>query len=671
MGDSVSNLNEELYDGLHESTSDRRFFGLRIGIWNEEQISNDLREKIKLESVIKTVNKKQLESIVEMNFYNWLFDLAEIVNNSKMSFSNAIKILASYFIEVNSFKPLNFISIVIDIMNAMQIHPKQIDIAINDIIRNQDYELGLVKSFENDIFTVHSTETLNLKETPIVVVKDLNGSTHIGIIINRTAHEFRAKILKTILNLGIKDKSKIEVLKGLDITIGSPIKFAKNEDLDPLFFVKDTGVISLELGFLPGVKNIKDEQSYPYNVCLKPGQNCNGAVIALSGRGKSNMAKVLLLQILKHNKKTKGKHKKIGGIVLDKHGEYHQDFNRIMDVINSKEEKELLCVDPYNNSKYRVTIEDIPIQVFLKKAQSPFAFSIIRDILQHLYSEEGGFTAPVSRNNIQRIDRFTVETLNHLLNTTTREIQAWPNFARRYNNLSLEAALRYIYSIKNYRNIIQANWNEGTQQFESITETENLFDILDDVQKNGFWAIVNCSGFNEEERTQLETLIISKVRNWREFLYSKNKRLFETYPLFYLINEEMTGSFEWMNEDDRRRHSDLATGARKFRMGYLYIFQTLDGVQKSVISQAAGFVAVFQVPQNNDRQDVLRKVPTDFTPYEFFIQNSGIGEAVMSNLVIDLPFPVKVYKFEDLRDNFLEEEISSEELEKRKKDFAM
>ena len=114
----------------------------------------------------------------------------------------------------------------------------------------------------------------------------------------------------------------------------------------------------------------------------------------------------------------------------------------------------------------------------------------------------------------------------------------------------------------------------------------------------------------------------------------------------------------------------MATGARKYRMGYLYIFQSLRGVEPFVVSQAAGFVSVLQVPQETDRQEVLRKVPTDFTPYEFYIQHGDTGEAVMSNIVIDTPFPVKVTFFEDLKTSVLASEKSEEDLDREEARFA-
>jgi hypothetical protein len=118
-----------------------------------------------------------------------------------------------------------------------------------------------------------------------------------------------------------------------------------------------------------------------------------------------------------------------------------------------------------------------------------------------------------------------------------------------------------------------------------------------------------------------------------------------------------------MGEAEVKRLSEMATGARKYRMGYLYIFQSLRGVEPFVVSQAAGFVSVLQVPQQNDRQEVLKKVPTDFTPYEFYIQHGGTGEAVMSNIVVDTPFPVKVSFFDDLKASFLAGEKSNEDLD--------
>jgi len=667
LGDKITTLNKEFFEGMLERTANRYFFGIRIGEWNEGFVPCEPRELLRLDSVVYTATEEQLKAFVDVNNFDWLVTLTSLIAKSNTNFANIARLLVEYFTEIDGFVPDNLARAIVTCSKMTSIATPQLDSVMRKLL-DQRYELGIVVSFENDEFTVLCTQSINTKETPLVAVDDYEGCTHIGVIVDRTETEFKAKISKTICRVKENGKEKKRIITGQGVTLGSPVRRVKGPDIEPIFRYKDTDIIPLEIGVIPGVVN-PDGSGFPYRVFLKPGENCNGAIIALSGRGKTNTAEVLLLRALIHNRGV-GRHLKMGGVVLDKHGEYYQDFKNLVPLFKSGRYEGLIIADPFEDQRYRVPAERIPLWVFTKITGSPQAEYVIKDILRALYKEKGvndligeEIEAPKDSSGKKRLDWVSLKAINWFIKASLQDVKDLLGETQHHDQTIL-AALRCMSTAKSLKNVIQGEWDEDQEQYREVSAEGNLYKVLWKAQYNGDWIIINCSRFEREERSLLETLIIEQVKFWRESAFSKDKAEFNSYPLFYFINEEMTESFVWMGEPEVKRLSEMATGARKYRMGYLYIFQSLRKVEPFVISQAAGFISVLQVPQENDRQDVLRKVPTDFTPYDFYIQHSTTGEAVMSNIVVDTPFPVKVTLFEDLKTSFLASEKSLEDLDR-------
>ncbi len=672
VGDKITTLNKAFFEGMMERTSERYFFGMRIGEWSDGFISSEPRELLRLDSVVYTATEEQLKAFIDANNFDWLITLTSLIAQSKTNFANIARLLVEYFSEIDGFVPDNLARAIVNCSKMTNIASLQLESIMRKLL-DQRYELGIVVSFENDQFTVQCTQPLNTKDTPLVAVDDYGGSTHIGVIVERTESEFKARISKTIVDVEEKGKKRKRALTGQAVTLGSPVRMVRGSDIEPIFKFKDSDVIPLEIGVIPGVVNA-DGSRFPYRIILKPGENCNGAMIALSGRGKTNTAEVLLLRALVHNR-GRGRHLRMGGVVLDKHGEYYQDFKELVPLFKTEKENGLLIVDPFEEQKYRIPVERIPFWVFTKITGSQQAEFVIRDLLKTLYKEKGvneltgeEIVAPKDESGKERLNTVTLQAINWFIKADENNAKALLERTPHHKE-TIKAALRSMRTAKSLRNVIQAEWDEEEEQYRPVSIKGSLYEELMRTQYNGDWIIINCSRFEKEERSLLETLIIEQVKSWREKAFISDKAKFASYPLFYFINEEMTESFVWMGEPEIKRLSEMATGARKYRMGYLYIFQSLRGVEPFVVGQAAGFVSVLQVPQQTDRQEVLRKVPTDFTPYEFYIQHGDTGEAVMSNIVIDTPFPVKVSLFDNLKTSFLAGEKSQEDLDKEEVRF--
>ncbi|GEM_PF-4434162 len=673
FGDKVTTLNKAFFEGMLERTSERYFFGMRIGEWSNGFIPSEPRDLLRLDSVVYTATEEQLKAFVDVNNFDWLTTLTSLIGESKTNFANIARLLVEYFSEIDGFVPDNLARAIVNCSRLTEVAPLQLESIMRRLLGKR-YELGVVISFENDAFTVLCTQPLNTKSTPLVAVDDYEGYTHIGVIVERTEWEFKARISKTIVEVEEKGKRRKKVITGQEVTLGSPVRMVRGSDIEPIFKFRDSDVIPLEIGVIPGVMNA-DGSSFPYRILLKPGENCNGAMIALSGRGKTNTAEVLLLRALMHNR-GRGRHLRMGGVVLDKHGEYFQDFKELVPLFKTEGGNGLLIVDPFEEQKYRIPVERIPFWVFTKITGSQQAEFVIRDLLRALYKEGRvnevtgeEIKVPRDESGKEKLNTVTLQAINWFIKADENNAKALLEGTPHHKE-TIKAALRSMKSAKSLRNVIQAEWDEEEVQFKPVSVEGSLYDELMRAQYNGDWIIINCSRFEKEERSLLETLIIEQVKSWREKAFISDKAGFSSYPLFYFINEEMTESFVWMGEPEIKRLSEMATGARKYRMGYLYIFQSLRGVEPFVVSQAAGFVSVLQVPQETDRQEVLRKVPTDFTPYEFYIQHGDTGEAVMSNIVIDTPFPVKVTFFEDLKTSVLASEKSEEDLDREEARFA-
>lgn len=672
LGDKITTLNKEFFEGMLEKTSNRYFFGIRVGEWNEAFVPCEPRELLRLDSVVYTATKDQLKSFIEANNFDWLVTLTSLINKSNTNFANIARLLVEYFTEVDGFSPASLARVIVTCSKMTNIASPQLESVMRRLL-DPSYELGIVTSFENDAFSVQCTQPLNTKDTPLVAVDDYEGCTHIGVIVERTESEFKARISKTVIEAEEKGKKRKKVLTGQAVTLGSPVRMVRGSDIEPIFKFRDSDVISLEIGVIPGVVNA-DGSLFPYRIILKPGENCNGAIIALSGRGKTNTAEMLLLRALMHNR-MRGRHLKMGGVVLDKHGEYYQDFRSLVPLFKTEKQNGLIIVDPFEDQKYRIPVERIPFWVFTKITGSQQAEFVIRDLLKALYQEEGvnkltgeKIGAPKDESGKERLNLVSLQALNWFIRADEPDAKSLLE-GKPYHKETIRAALRSMKTAKSLRNIIQGEWDDDEEQYKPVAVEGNLYGELWRAQYNGDWIIINCSRFEKEERSILETLIIEQVKSWREKAFIEDKAGFSSHPLFYFINEEMTESFVWMVEEEIKRLSDMATGARKYRMGYLYIFQSLRGVEPFVVSQAAGFISVLQVPQETDRQEVLRRVPTDFTPYEFYIQHGDTGEAVMSNIVIDTPFPVKVSLFEDLKTSLLASEKSEEDLDREESLF--
>lgn len=393
----------------------------------------------------------------------------------------------------------------------------------------------------------------------------------------------------------------------------NPIRSLKDDDLE---FLKPEKIDdNLYLG---KVRSGSKEKNVDVYIDAKEALTHHVLIPATTGRGKSNLVKVILLGLL-DNKST-------GILVLDPHDEYYgREDKGLKDHKNSKKKLEYYSTEP--------PVGESSLIINLKSVRPKHVYGILnlttaqKEAIDSIYNEHGEnwitemFTA-------KKVDRVGAKTLAVL--------------KRKFgNNLGIY--------IKKHEPEIELGYRSTL--FKGGIAGENTVENIINSLEEGKIVIIDSSKLSGPEELLVGSIILEKL-----FLkYKKyNSKELKKKPVISVVIEEaprVLSQEAIEGSKGNNIYSTIAKEGRKFQIGLIAITQLSSLIPRSVLANMNTKI-ILGNEMAVERSAIIDSASQDLSDDNRIIASLDKGEAIVSSIFTRFAVPIKIPRFEDYLKNF-------------------
>ena len=336
-------------------------------------------------------------------------------------------------------------------------------------------------------------------------------------------------------------------------------------------------------------------------------------VVAATGKGKSNFAKVFIRGLLSAEK--------VAGIVLDPHGEYYGERGTVGLSADKRKDKILFFTPRFKSfpgsEQLKLYAEDLAPWNFFGIIELTDAQREAMDTLYRKYGQNW------LKNLITELSPETI------VSETGNRIQLVTIYA-------LKRRLSYIMELENDNGLVFT--------LRSRKDT-SVFDKIKRAVREEKVVIIDTNLVGDEA----EKLIASSIVNQIFGLYRRTKQSapdkFKLLPELLLVFEEaprVLGASSGSNI-----FGTVAREGRKFKIGLCAITQMPSLLPREVLSQMNTKV-ILGLPAPSDREAVINSSSQNIEDESTEIQMLDTGEALITSPFLKFPIPVKVDYFDKM-----------------------
>ena len=354
-------------------------------------------------------------------------------------------------------------------------------------------------------------------------------------------------------------------------------------------------------------------------------------VVAATGKGKSNFAKVFLSGILKRNN--------YSAIVFDPHNEYYGGRgakglrdHALRDKILYFSPKHL---DVPGSEQLKIYTEDLEPDDFLGIIDLSIPQQEAMDLLIRSYGRDWAKML-LETDADAIVEEFQGKIFKGTITTLKRKV---------YHSLELKGTDGVVFSTKQ---------KQGVSIYDKIKQGVAERKVI----------IIDTSIVGEETEKIIASSILSRTfKNYRE-AKQDNPQGFAGFPEVLVMFEEAP---RVLGVDVLTKGSNIferiAREGRKFKVGLCAITQMPSLLPREILSQMNTKV-ILGLPSPVDRDAVINSSAQNISDEGAEIQMLDKGEAIITSPFIDFPLPVKVFLFEDVLkgDAFLKPEKKVENI---------
>ncbi len=341
-------------------------------------------------------------------------------------------------------------------------------------------------------------------------------------------------------------------------------------------------------------------------------------IVAATGKGKSNFAKVFLTGITK----TDG----FSAVVFDPHSEYYGD-------------------------KGNFGLRDIENVTYLTPRYEEFPGS--EQLI--LYSQDLSpydFVGIIELSDAQKEAMITLSRLEEKIKNVG--LKDWLQAlilldADNLVKLTGERISKSTFLVLKRKLMKSLEINEeGEGVIFSTRERVNssIFEKIIQYVKEGRTIIVDTSMVGEDLERVISSAILNRLFESYRLTKQRNPNVFSRLPEVLVVFEEaprvLNNKIGETNVFER-----IAREGRKFKVGLCAITQMPSLIPPEILSQLNTKV-ILGIPSPADRNAVINSSAQDISDEVAEIQMLDVGEAIITSPFVEFPIPVKIYKFEDL-----------------------
>ena len=416
---------------------------------------------------------------------------------------------------------------------------------------------------------------------------------------------------------------KIGVAKILKINNGAPrdvpnfftnIREIEKEDLEELKFQGEIEIGKLRLGskvsdisvFLPAEKLISHHM----------------LVVAATGRGKSNFAKVFLKGLTETEK--------YSSIVFDPHSEYYGKGSYGLGDLNNT----IYYTPSGKGEELKIYAEDLSPFDFIGIVELSDAQKEAMILMSRMKDKIN--VAFEGNENIGKcwINIFLLKSGDEIEMMTGGKV-------KKGTAIVLKRRLMKVLDIR----------EENGELFSKIFSTEkrksaSIFEKILENVRNRKTVIVDTSMVGEDLEKIISSSILNRVFDYYRFKKQENEREFESLPEVLVVFEEAPRVLS-NDVGDKNVFERVAREGRKFKIGLCAITQMPSLIPAEILSQMNTKV-ILGIPSPEDRKAVVNSSSQNISDETKEIQMLDVGEALITSPFVDFPLPVKIYKFDNI-----------------------
>lgn len=344
---------------------------------------------------------------------------------------------------------------------------------------------------------------------------------------------------------------------------------------------------------------------------------------ATTGRGKSNLVKVLLTGLLDF--------REVGILVLDPHDEYYgRDQIGLKDHKNSKKRLDYYSTDPPAGQSSLI--------INLRSLRPKHVYGILsltttqKEAIDSVYNQfgENWIEEMFKANKIQRVGAKTLSVLK-----------------RKFDNVL------GVY-IKKYEPKIELGYRSPLFRGGSAGES-TVEDIIHSLEE-GKTVIIDSSKLSGYEELLIGSIILEKL-----FLQYKNYSSSELRekPVISVVIEEAPRVLGAEALDQGRNvYSTIAREGRKFQIGLIAITQLSSLIPRSILANMNTKI-ILGNEMALERNAIIDSASQDLSDDNRIIASLDKGEAIVSSIFTRFAIPIKIPEFEKYMKKFQKKENKS------------
>jgi hypothetical protein len=379
--------------------------------------------------------------------------------------------------------------------------------------------------------------------------------------------------------------------------------------------------------YLGKVRSGSKEKNVDVYIDAKESLTHHILIPATTGRGKSNLVKVILTGLLDF--------REIGILVLDPHDEYYgRDQIGLKDHKNSKKKLDYYSTDPPAGQSSLI--------INLKSLRPKHVYGLLnltttqKEAIDSVYNQfgENWIVELFKANRIERVGAKTLSVLK-----------------RKFDNVL------GVY-IKKYEPEIELGYRSPL--FRGGSAGENTVEDIIDSLERGKTVIIDSSKLSGYEELLVGSIILEKL-----FFQYKNYSSSELHekPVISVVIEEaprVLGT-EALDQGRTNIYSTIAREGRKFRIGLIAITQLSSLIPRSILANMNTKI-ILGNEMALERNAIIDSASQDLSDDNRIIASLDKGEAIVSSIFTRFAIPIKIPEFEKYMEKFQKKEDKSKKI---------
>ena len=489
-------------------------------------------------------------------------------------------------------------------------------------------ERGIVIGGEYGAILIRARNDVEIELGDLLVIDSENKSLLLQVYDLRFGSQISAESREFIAEIGLEIEGVQEFFsKGREYVIALAKEIATiDEDGGlisakalPIMFSKVRGMTSTDLGFLSKPDNplflghvrsgskILDVEVYLDAVDLL---SHHVLVPAMTGRGKSNLVKVMLWGVLGLKKGS------FGCLVLDPHDEYYGKHGKGLKD-HSLADELLVYYSPVvipKGKELAISLDSIRPSHF----EGIVSFSEEeRDFIKRFYGQTGrNWISNIIRDNYDAPER-------RLFSSVKRKLET----------------LLGIYLGQD--NEIQCH----SQVFKQENGLNTVQDIIDDLLA-GKMVIIDTIRLIDEAELLIGSIITNTV--FERYLCSRAEGSIEELPTIAIVLEEAPRALagETIRTKGESIYSLIAREGRKFKIGLVAITQLTSIIPKPILTNLSTKI-ILGNELKSETETLIESSSQDLSSEQHNIGSLDIGEAIITSIFTKFAVPIKIPYFDD------------------------